>query len=167
MVDWIVAFLDCLKTDGGIVGILLRETKRPGVYIRQHFPSLVETKHTKVFQNIAKVRICTVNVEADSLRLTSTYYTKRNFLHPPRVFFFRETERGTILRTINFDAIRLDIGSNTRLENGLLEEVCYYSPLPDTPLITLASQSEHRGRLSRSKHGSSDGITCSLFPNTE
>ena len=165
MGDWIVAFLDCLKTDGGIVGILLRETKRPGVYMRQHFPSLVETKHTKVFRNIAKVRICTVNVEADSLRLTSTYYTKRNFLSPPS--FFTETERGTILRTINFDAIRLDIGSNTRLENGLLEEVCYYSPLPDIPLITLAPQSEHRGRFSHSKHGSSDGIAYSLFPSAE
>lgn len=106
MVDWIVAFLDCLKTDGGIVGILLRETKRPGVYMRQHFPSLVETKHTKVFRNIAKVRICTVKVEADSLRLTSTYYTKRNFSHPPSFFSRNGTWDNTAHNQLRRDQVR-------------------------------------------------------------
>jgi hypothetical protein len=163
MNNWYVAFLDCCNLDGGIVGILLRESADPKVYVRQHFPSVVETKHAKAFRDLDKVCICTVHVEADHLKTTYTSHTLHALLQPSSFFKERRSEKGILLRTIDFDKFGLKIDG--WVGNGIVDPVCLYSSQASIPLITLAPEERHRETSVPTAQWSKQGINCILFPN--
>ncbi|KAH6621792.1 hypothetical protein C7974DRAFT_456496 [Boeremia exigua] len=62
-VSWAVAFLDCRRRDGGIVGIILQQDTYLETYNRLHWPSLVETVKP-CFANPAAHEACTIHIMA-------------------------------------------------------------------------------------------------------
>lgn len=162
MSNWYVAFLDCCNLDGGIVGILLRESVDPKVYIRQHFPSIIETKHAKPFRDLNKVDIRTVHVEADYLKATYTSYTRQTLLQPSSFLKERRAEKGTLLQTINFDKFELKLDG--WVGNGIVDPVLYFSSQAAIPHIALIPQESHRRIYSPTSEWSKQGIACILLP---
>ncbi|KAL6708236.1 hypothetical protein ACN47E_003420 [Coniothyrium glycines] len=69
--QWIIAFIDCRRTDAGIFGILLRPGPTPGVYVRHHFPSVISIEQQSLFLEENKLEIDDIFVEADSLKRTN------------------------------------------------------------------------------------------------
>lgn len=66
--DWAIAFIGCQRRDGGVIGMLIRQDFARGVYIRQHFPSLVETVSVQTFLSRNVGQCCNIEIEAGVLR---------------------------------------------------------------------------------------------------
>ncbi|XPS72797.1 hypothetical protein M3J09_004958 [Ascochyta lentis] len=162
MVDWKIAFLDCRRRNGGIVGILLQETTQRGIYTRQRFPSLIETEQVESYYTYPALQIRTIYVEAGSLRTDLTNQT-----HPTLLQATSENGpcRETVLRATNLHDYGLPqqfLGSGTVLSD---ETVSWHTKGLNLPAIVLTVHRGHCDSLDFTTQGDKEGVICTLHTN--
>lgn len=77
--SWDIKFVSSRRRDGGgVVGIFLhRDPERDGVYVRWHFPSLVETTSVETVLSRKVGECCNIEIEADTLRTCQTFAAQK------------------------------------------------------------------------------------------
>lgn len=152
--NWAIAFMNCRRRQGGIVGILLRQNTAQGVYVRQHFPSLVETVDSKSLKQSA-VKVCTIFVEADTL----TTGPARRIRNDLRLFnLLQFWDPNMVIRATNLH------------ELGLIDVKAQDTSMTTTPTLSI-------GRCWRSpdivipviniyRPDPGQSATCEIYPNS-
>lgn len=69
---WGVAFLDCRRRDGGIVGIVVLQDFNQGTCTRLHFPSIVETTSSS-FNRMTALKVCNFHFDTDEVKHDHRY----------------------------------------------------------------------------------------------
>lgn len=67
---WGVAFLDCRRRNGGIVGIVVLQDFIQGTYVRLHSPLIAETTSTS-FNRMTALKVRNFHFDTDKVKLTT------------------------------------------------------------------------------------------------
>ncbi|KAJ4991516.1 HET domain containing protein [Stagonosporopsis vannaccii] len=145
--DWAVAFLDCRRRRGGIVGIVMLPDFDRGTCERLHFPSIVETTSISC-DDMTALAAAIIHIEAD---MVVDSYRGTNKLHVQG----DETLQHVVYRTANFS----DYGLSRHSVNP--SDRAEYRPtrMSDIPCILFA-QSPYNSHYE-------DGLDCILFTDTK
>jgi hypothetical protein len=156
--NWVIAFLDCRRRNAGAVGIILRESSKQGIYLRQHFPSIIEAESVNLFCKGGAFRVETIYVEADSLRTAQAEYPNPALLQPPSLSDFRDETifRETNLREFGFSREYRSVG-------GISATKVYGSSNPDFPCIAFLAEKRESEPGSRLRFDGR-GLVCTLYP---
>lgn len=151
--EWVVAFLDCRRRNAGAVGIILRESSRQGIYIRQHFPSMIETENISLPYNCGALQVETIYVEADSVRMSKAEYTDLSLLHASSIHVSQ-----TAIRATNLDVFGVNRAS------GRPSDIYFYeSSAPKFPHIAFSAEKPGLAALPFNTQYNKDGLTCNLY----
>lgn len=164
MSDWRIAFFDCRRRAGGIVGMLLQESSTRGIYIRHHFPSIIESESLNSFHTHHDIEsVSLIYVEGDSLRIDHKHHygaAQPELLQPASI---GSSYNQTVLRAINLH----EYGLVREFSDGgsILQQAVFYSSNALIPVIALAAQLGYQQTLNVFSQGDEQGVACTLFPN--
>lgn len=154
--DWVIAFIGCQRRHGGVLGMLLqRDVKRRGIFVRQHYPSIVETTSVESFSTRSVGECCNIEIEANILaKLGHTKEIEVTELEPPwRVrIIHTKVDPGPVFRTVNFERhgfFHVVTGQGVRIKAGFIlqDEEIWYSFGISTLHIKLSREGDRRDRI--------------------